>query len=827
VKVRLKDFQESSVDRLYSFALAAQGEAGGNPQALILASPTGSGKTMIATGLMERIVEGDGEHPGDGNAVFLWLTDQRDLNEQSRRKILEASTTFGAGSVQTIDADFDQETLTPGKVYFLNIQKLSRGSHLTAPRDDRKWTFWETITNTVNESPDRFWLVLDEAHKGMLTRREQEEAASIVQKFVLGSPGEIPAVPLILGISATPQRFVNVLGATARTTRPVQIDPEDVRASGLLKETLVVYHPAKTQPSDWTLLRTAADKLTAYSDKWAAYCQAEDETRVNPVLIVQVEDGTAEAVTRTDLTEAFRVLQDAFGDIADAQMAHCFQEGNAVAVGNRALRYVSPADIQDNQGLKVVFFKMALNTGWDCPRAEVMMSFRRAVDHTLIAQLVGRLVRTPLARTITSNDDLNGVSLFLPHYDEGGVRAVVEYLTSPETGGAAFPEVIEGSEMVELRRDEAANELFRLAETLPTYTIQRARKTTNVRRLMKLGRVLSRDGLDRDAPGTFRTLLVATLDQERQRLMRRREFREAGQDWGQIGVRVVTVKYWDGAEQEEIEAVGASARNIDEVFERAGRKLGEGIHKAYVKARVAEDAAVKPAQAKLEAVAILGDDRARAAIEEVARTCFDGSYETHRAAVRDLTEAQKDAYKALRGQAGAPQHDDLELPETYSARGGDASFGGHIYVDAEGRFATSLNGLERKVLEAEFATGQIEGWFRNLPRKKWSLTIPYTNGAEKPLYPDFVVFRREENGIVVDILDPHSIHLGDSVGKAKGLAMYAQHHGDLFGRIEMIMEDGGQLLRIDLNRQELRDQALAVGTAEALRQLFARANGAG
>ena len=49
-----------------------------------------------------------------------------------------------------------------------------------------------------------------------------------------------------------------------------------------------------------------------------------------------------------------------------------------------------------------MFFKMALSTGWDCPRAEVMMSFRRAEDHTYIAQLLGRMVRTPLARR--SND---------------------------------------------------------------------------------------------------------------------------------------------------------------------------------------------------------------------------------------------------------------------------------------------------------------------------------------------------------------------------------------------------------------------------------------
>ena len=46
-----------------------------------------------------------------------------------------------------------------------------------------------------------------------------------------------------------------------------------------------------------------------------------------------------------------------------------------------------------------------------------MMSFRKAIDATLIAQLVGRMVRTPLARRVSSNEFLNRVSLYLPHFD--------------------------------------------------------------------------------------------------------------------------------------------------------------------------------------------------------------------------------------------------------------------------------------------------------------------------------------------------------------------------------------------------------------------------
>ena len=60
------------------------------------------------------------------------------------------------------------------------------------------------------------------------------------------------------------------------------------------------------------------------------------------------------------------------------------------------------------------------------------MSFRKAADHTLIAQLVGRMVRTPLARRIEDNDFLGSVALFLPHYDEEGLEAIVKKLEDPD-----------------------------------------------------------------------------------------------------------------------------------------------------------------------------------------------------------------------------------------------------------------------------------------------------------------------------------------------------------------------------------------------------------
>jgi type III restriction enzyme len=76
---------------------------------------------------------------------------------------------------------------------------------------------------------------------------------------------------------------------------------------------------------------------------------------------------------------------------------------------------------------------------------------------------------------------------------------------------------------------------------------------------------------------------------------------------------------------------------------------------------------------------------------------------------------------------------------------------------------TALNQWERHVIEAEIAREDVIGWLRNIERKPWALAIPYEwGGAMKPMYPDFLVVRRQTAGLVVDILEPHMPALADS-----------------------------------------------------------------
>jgi len=155
-----------------------------------------------------------------------------------------------------------------------------------------------------------------------------------------------------------------------------------VRESGLIKDRIILDIAENDQPADWTLLRDAAQRTIEYAKEWKRYCKTQGiSPAVEPVLVVQVEDGTQTALTRTDLTKAVDVLEKVYGRFGERELAHCFQQEHDIRAGGYVIRKIDASKIQGDAALRVVFFKMALTTGWDCPRAEVMMSFRRRITH--------------------------------------------------------------------------------------------------------------------------------------------------------------------------------------------------------------------------------------------------------------------------------------------------------------------------------------------------------------------------------------------------------------------------------------------------------------
>lgn len=833
MKLELRDFQQGAVMELRKRVKQAKREAReGDAQAVILASPTGSGKTIITTQLIEDILNGTDEIPAESDAVFLWLSDQPELNEQSRKKIAAASSRLRDHDLVIVASSFDRSTFEGGKVYFLNTQKLGKDKNLVSKADKRQHTIWETIQNTEREIGDRFYLIIDEAHRGMnRSRQEENQNRTIAQKFVIGEEGVIEPIKLILGVSATPERFKKFLAETeathGRTPRLVSIPPGEVRQSGLLKDQIVLFHPEADQPSDWTLLEAAARRWMMMRDTWKAYTDEQGISGVHPALIVQVEDGSGRVLTRTDLALAIQTVEQAIGPIKDEELAHAFQDDAEIPAGHHKIRKVDASRIQEETAVKIVFFKMALTTGWDCPRAEVMMSFRKAQDHTLIAQLIGRMIRTPLARRVEERELLNTVSLYLPHFNQEGVALVVDRLKNdPDT--VPPTDVEDGNSLVTLtrRRGEGMAACFKTLDGLPTYRVETLRKQSDTRRLMKLSRLLTTlHAIDMDAVDDTKALIIGTLKRELERLRAEAPgFDEKVSGANEITVNAVTIEQgtWKelGAAQEQF---ALNDRNIDDLFHRAGLRLGEGLEMDYWQANCDTE---NPQRAKLELFLILQNRKAWENLEKACDARLHALFGKNKGAIAKLKSSEREQYNKVKELAKEPEPLEFVPPAEIVANIGKPvfpAFAKHLYVTAEGQFFADLNTWETATIAAEIENPQVIGWLRNYERKQWALQLPYDDGARVlPMFPDFLVVRREDSGLVVDILEPHSSALADSWKKAKGLAKYAQAHSlapDL-GRVELIRLHRGEIKRLRLNDPETQKNVLGTDSNAALDLLF-------
>ena len=408
------------------------------PQVVSFTAPTGAGKTIIMSALIEAVLFGDEQYMEQPNAIIVWLSDSPQLNEQSKQKIDSKADKIKLPQCVTISEEsFDKEVFEDGHVYFLNTQKLSVTSKLTKNGDGRTYTIWQTLANTVWEKSDRLYFIIDEAHRGM-QGREASRATTIMQKFIKGSEDDgIPPMPVVIGMSATTQRFNALVEGTSSTIHKSIVTTDEVRASGLLKDRIVITYPEEgAVNNDMAILQAAADDWKEKWEHWTQYCFEQHYAYVNPILIIQVLNGTGDALTDTNLDDCIAKIEERTGfKLESGQVVHTFGgTTETLNVNGLDVRYEEPSNIAEDRNIRVVFFKENLSTGWDCPRAETMMSFKHANDATYIAQLLGRMVRTPMQMHIQVDDVLNDVHLYLPYFNEDSVKDVVEALQSTEGG---------------------------------------------------------------------------------------------------------------------------------------------------------------------------------------------------------------------------------------------------------------------------------------------------------------------------------------------------------------------------------------------------------
>lgn len=855
MKYTLKEYQADAVGQMLNYFADARDDYHGKGRnvSFSLAATTGAGKTVMASAVIEGLFFGDPDwdFEADPGAVVLWFTDDPSLNEQTKARILDASGDRIAYSrLQVIGNTFNREKFDPGNVYFLNSQKLSRNSLLvrgaaedgdvlferSAAPDLRQHTIWDTIRNTIDDDQLTLYLVLDEAHKGMRRRTaaDKTEQQTIVKRLTNGANG-VPPVPVVWGISATIDRFTEAMkDVEGRYPYPhYEIDPALIQESGLLKDDIRLDFPAEKGTFDTVLLKRGTRKVKTVGRMWERYAKTQDSPidTVVPLLVVQVPNMPSKELLRT----AVDAVREEWPELPGDGIAHVFGDHAPIQIGDYEIPYIAPERVQEASHIRLLLAKDAISTGWDCPRAEVLVSYRSATDKTHITQLLGRMVRTPLARRIAGDDLLNSVDCVLPNFNRATAMEVAEILLGKksegndgkgETGGGAGRRVL--IQPVDMHVNKAIPEyVWEAFDTLPSQSLPK--KTAKpTKRLSSLAQALSHDGLLPNARKTAYAEMFGVLDGL---LARHKQTIEATAsailevEGETIVAAVAGAKVADLEKFYEI----ADERSLEADFRNAQRVLSADLARQYadhIALADEDDDGLFDAHLKVAALAQI--DGIQAELDRESTALTNKWLTRYRVDIMSLPDERQAVYDDIRAMARAPQRIDIRRPKVRAEETAAGEDGtkvetrpDHLMSDENGHFPiASLNAWETTVLDTERGRPRFLAWYRNPGRASDdSLAVAYKDGRGnwRRMCPDFVFFHGTETDVKVSIVDPHGFHLSDALPKLRGLADFTTEYGEEFHRIEAVAQLADKSLRVlDLKNEAVRQAIEQADDAEAL-----------
>ncbi len=834
MRFTLKDYQDEAVrEVLRSLQDARDDYRSKNRKiAFALSAITGAGKTVMAAAVFEAMFEGsdDYEIDVDPSAVVLWVTDDPNLNEQTRYRIMEASDKLTAQRLKIVDDAFDAEVFDPSKVYFLNRQKLTAKTFITTS-NKRTFTLWETIKNTIEDPARTLYLVLDEAHRGVKSsgNGEEKDRSTTILRLINGHNG-IPAAPIVLGISATVERFTTAMaGSQGRTLLPnVEVDNARVQESGLLKDTIILDLPAEKGDFTTVLAREAAKSTREISDVWAAYSEKENiADPVVPLLVVQVPN----TPTKTEIVALLDAIHSTWPELPDDSIANVFGDHAHETYGKWQVPYIAPQDVQDAAHVRVLLAKDAVSTGWDCPRAETLMSLRPANDRTHITQLMGRMVRTPLARRVESDERLNAVTCYLPHFDLKTARDVADIMTGVKQEPDGTPPSRTGRvliEPVEMHWNEnLPDEVRDCFAQLPSKAAPKT-PAKPIKRVLSLAAELAIDELVADPNQEAHETLYGVMNG--QMAQHSKAFEANVADILTADIRRLTASRLNQQATETTLELEADDQTIDDAFRGAVRALGAAVANGYAKslalAEAAEEDDFDVFEAKARVAALVLIPGVVEAVDAAADGLVKKWFVSHRAKIKNLSEERQAAYDTIRLQSKDPQEIDVVVPvsriENTWALDGDnktplPTRTHHLLVDDDGNFPIEkLGDWEEAVLDTELEREDTVAWYRNPPTaSKHAIQVAWSDGQRwRSMQPDFIFFTRQADGTIgASIVDPHGHHLQDALGKLLGLANFAEEYADQFVRIDAISKNEkgdlgsdtkGALLVLDLLDKDVR-----------------------
>ncbi|MDT0705714.1 DEAD/DEAH box helicase [Staphylococcus haemolyticus] len=362
----LFDFQFEACEWLLDKTLP---DGDSTPKTFIMKAPTGSGKTII---LLNYINEYFNE--AIENTSFIWLSiGSGELEEQSKEKMDKFLPDRNSKTL----SDVLQSGFEGNEVTFINWESVTKKHNKATSIRETK-----NIKNRIADAHRNnieFIIIIDEEH-----RNNTPKAQEFVDNFSARNT---------IRVSAT--TIQNDL------VEKYEISESDVIASGLITSAMYVNDQVEDNAetdigNEYAyLIEMAMKKRKEIQNEYSKL-----EKKIRPLVIIQFPDSS-----NSQINEVEQLL---------AKEGYTYENGFVAKWLSE--EKINIEGIEDNNAAPIfLIWKQALSTGWDCPRAKILVKLRDNMSDSFEIQTIGRIRRMPEARHY-GNELLD--SCFMYTFDE-------------------------------------------------------------------------------------------------------------------------------------------------------------------------------------------------------------------------------------------------------------------------------------------------------------------------------------------------------------------------------------------------------------------------
>jgi type III restriction enzyme len=319
----------------------------------LFSSPTGSGKTVVAGLVVKELLR-------DERNIFVWISiGMGDNAEQSYKSFLNLLN-FEEEDLYLFDNLYpipEEKTVIFASWSYLktktfNDEKIKISNYLNSFKE-KEGSFIEHFKQ-LKKAGKRIFLITDEAHH----TADSELSQDIIKDL---DP------TIYLEITATPNK-------EKQYTRTYLPDPAEVEKSGIIKN-LISINPYESNSSvinEEDFILSSANKMR--EKIFEEYKKVEPGNTIQPLVLIQCQNSKMD-----DFEEKLILLGIDKNDIA--------------LIFDKVKR--NHEDITDlNSNVKFLLCNQAIATGWDCPRAHILVQFIKVGSENFQIQVVGRISRT-------------------------------------------------------------------------------------------------------------------------------------------------------------------------------------------------------------------------------------------------------------------------------------------------------------------------------------------------------------------------------------------------------------------------------------------------